>query len=105
MTAQVERLVLEKRIVPKGFNQIVGSSAAIGLGDGLTDDAVPEGALFALVQAEGGDVRYRDDGTDATADIGMLIPDGQNCWYCGTDLSAVSLFGDGTTINIAFYGE
>lgn len=99
---QVERSVLERVIAPKGFNQITSLATSRGLGYGLDDDAIPNGAIFALIQAEG-DLRWRDDGTDPTASVGMLIPDGQSIWYTG-NLAEIEIIGDGSTANISFYG-
>jgi len=49
-----------------GFQQITVSTTAVGL-------TVPQGALFAVVEIESNAIRYRDDGTDPTASVGMLV--------------------------------
>lgn len=51
---------------PKGYQQITDLSSAQPL-------TVPTGAVVAVIVAEGGMVRYRDDGTDPTANAGMPI--------------------------------
>src|SRR6266852_2716499 len=49
-----------------GFQTITVSSTAIGL-------TVPRGALFAVAVVETASIRYRDDGTDPTSTVGMLV--------------------------------
>jgi hypothetical protein len=44
------------------------------------------GGSGALLQAEDQVVRYRADGVDPTADIGMMIAAGETIWFAG-DLS------------------
>lgn len=50
----------------KGFQQITTLSAAAAL-------TIPAGTRKALIQAEGQAVRWRSDGTDPTAAVGMRI--------------------------------
>jgi hypothetical protein len=53
---------------PAGPSEFITDlSAAVGFSQ------IPAGALFAVVQAETQNVRYRDDGTDPTASVGMLL--------------------------------
>jgi hypothetical protein len=48
--------------------------AAVGLADAFTDWAsLRPQVAHAVVQAEGGDVRWRDDGIHPTATVGMLL--------------------------------
>lgn len=54
----------------RGYSQITGLSSAKSLG------TVPAGATHALVQAEAKDIRWRADGTDPDANVGMLIAAG-----------------------------
>ncbi len=51
------------------------------------------GVMNALVQAEGGDLRYTTDGTTPTASRGFLVPDGQWTPDIITDPGQVLLFG------------
>lgn len=53
----------------KGFEQITDLASAQPL-------TVPAGTERAWLQAETADVRYRLDGEDAAADVGMLIKAG-----------------------------
>ena len=86
------------RFTPLGYTQITNLSAAVGLG------TIPAGATIAFVSIEGGECRYRDDGTAPTATIGMPIYAGQALQYSGT-LSAIQLIQTQATAtaNISFY--
>jgi hypothetical protein len=81
-----------------GYLQITSLSTATGL-------SIPKGALVALIQAETTDVRWRDDGTDPTASVGMLIGAGTTLAYTG-DLNEISFIqaSASATLNISFYG-
>lgn len=50
-----------------GYTQITNLSAAVGPG------TIPEGTETVLIQPQTQNVRYRDDGTDPTAAIGMIL--------------------------------
>lgn len=66
----------------------------------------PADSQAALIQAEGGGVRYRDDGTAATGTDGMLIADGNSVFYTG-DLDALTFAADGGgagLLNVLYYG-
>ena len=65
---------------------------------------VPSGATIAVVQAEGADVRWRDDGTAPTATVGMLLPAGAELRYTGA-LAALRLIqaSAGATVNVSYY--
>jgi hypothetical protein len=60
----------------KGYQQLTSLSSAASL-------TVPTGASFALIQAQDRDVRWRDDGTDPTASVGMVIAAGATVLYEG----------------------
>ena len=51
---------------PAGYQQITSLSSATGL-------TVPKNANVAIVQVEGAPIRWRDDGTDPTSSVGMLL--------------------------------
>jgi hypothetical protein len=80
MSGRVE-LVLDGRLVPAGYQQITDVSASVGL-------TVPTGSVLALVQAQDQAVRWRDDGTDPTGTVGMVLSAGETLVYNG-DLSAI----------------
>lgn len=81
-----------------GYLQITSLSSATGL-------TVPDNALVALIQAETQDVRWRDDGTDPTASVGMLIGAGSTLAYTG-DLNEIAFIqvSASAKLNISFYG-
>lgn len=85
-------------VIPVGYEQI-NPAAATGL-------TVPATAEVALIQAEGGKIRWRDDGTTPTGAIGMLVADGETLQYNG-DLDAFELIADGTAaataVNVSYY--
>lgn len=83
---------------PLGYQQIGTVSSAIGL-------TVPMGALVALIQAESQDVRWRDDGTNPTAETGLALAAGATLAYTG-DLSAIKFIevSASAKLNISYYG-
>ncbi len=91
---------VEGTSVPTGYQQIV--AATLASAQALTIPA--GGAEFALIQAELDAVRWRDDGTNPTASIGMLIPAGQTISYTG-DLTTFKAIRVGATsiLNVSYY--
>lgn len=83
--------------VPLGYQQITDLSASTGL-------TVPAGAKYAVIVAEAQAVRYRDDGTDPTATVGMPLAVGAQMVYSGT-LSALRFFEQtgGANLNVLYY--
>jgi hypothetical protein len=83
---------------PLGFQQISTLSSAVGL-------TVPAGALIALIQAESQDVRWRDDGSNPSATVGMTIGTGLTLPYTG-DLSAIKFIeiSASAKLNVSYYG-
>lgn len=82
-----------------GFSQIAVSGSAIGLG------VIPENVIMTLVTVDGGDVRFRDDGTNPTASIGMRVERGGALKY-DADPSVLKFINTSAaaTLNITFYG-
>ena len=83
---------------PKGFQQITSLSSATGL-------AVPTGAQYARIQCTAQAVRWRDDGTDPTATIGMHRPVNLDFIYDG-DLSAIKFIEEtaSAVLNVTYFG-
>lgn len=50
-----------------GYTQITNLVAAVGVG------TIPPGTEMILVQCQTQNVRYRDDGTDPTGTVGMVL--------------------------------
>jgi len=64
---------------PTAYAQYVDLSVAQKLTaapTGGTGAAMPDRVIRALIQPEGGDMRWCDDGTVPTAAIGMILKDG-----------------------------
>lgn len=84
--------------IPLGYQQITSLSSAVAL-------TVPQGAKRALIQAEAQDVRWRDDGTNPTASVGMIIAVGDKLPYTGS-LGAIRLIEvtASAKLNVSYYG-
>lgn len=78
--------------------QLTGFSSAKAL------QAVPDGAFRALIQAEGQNVRWTDDGNDPTTSTGIQLAAGDDFWYPG-DLSALKFIQEAATakLNVSYY--
>ena len=68
--------------------------------------AIPTYARAALIQAEGGNVRWKDDGTDPTTTEGMLLMEDDSMFY-EFDLADIRFIADAATpdatLNVSFY--
>jgi len=80
-------------LVLLGYQQITSLSSAVGL-------TVPTGATLALIQAESQNVRWRDDGTDPTASVGMYIVADSVLPYTGK-LSAIKFIQTTARANLS----
>lgn len=81
-----------------GYEQVAITALAVV---GLTP---PRGSFYAVIQADGCVVRWRDDGTDPTTTVGMKLADGGELVYDAT-LEAIGLIaasGSGV-LNISYY--
>jgi hypothetical protein len=94
--------VKDASLQPKGYQQITALSASTAL-------TIPDGARYALIEAETQAVRYRDDGTAPTAGIGMLLAPASATayialWYTGK-LSALRFIevAASAKLNISYY--
>lgn len=89
---------------PLGYVQI--ANAGLVAAAAITLPASPSGMLplFAIIQSNGGTIRWRDDGVDPDASTGMLIPSGGELLYSG-ELDKIRLIeSTGTPIaDIAIY--
>jgi len=90
-------MVMGTRLV-KGYQQITALSSAAAL-------TVPDEARIALIQAESKSVRWRDDGTNPTASVGMVLDAGAAMLYDGS-LSAIRFIETAASakLNISYYG-
>lgn len=93
--------VVPAQSVEEGYKQITDLSAAVGLG------SIPTNALRVFIIPEGADVRWRDDGTNPTAAIGMPLAVGQPLDYTGADLTKIKFIEQtgGAKLNCVFYNQ
>lgn len=83
--------------VAKGYQQITSLSSATAL-------TVPAGSTSATIVAETQDVRWRDDGVNPTATVGMLLPKGTQLQYSG-NLAALKFIETtaSAALNVSYY--
>lgn len=81
-----------------GCGQLTSLSAAAGF------SSVPAGALLVSISVEGQSVRLRDDGTNPTASVGLLLPVG-GPWPYQANLAGVKFIqtAASATISYCFY--
>jgi len=88
-----------------GYQQLGTLSSAIGLDvPPRTPNGSSAKANFALIIAETQNVRWRDDGVDPTASVGMLLVAGTPLQYDG-DLSKIKFIETTASakLNISYY--
>lgn len=89
-----------------GYQQLDSLSSAAGLTVPSRDptSGMTTKANFALIVAEAQDVRWRDDGTDPTATVGMLLKTGVIFQYDG-DLSKIKFIetAGSAKVNVSYY--
>jgi hypothetical protein len=82
-----------------GYQQITSLSGATAL-------TVPAGATYCIVTAESQAVRWRDDGTNPTASVGMPIASGNSYSFNGAANLAALRFIEQTAsaiLNVSYY--
>lgn len=87
-----------KQWTPTGYQQITSLSSATAL-------TIPAaGADMAIIQAETQAVRFRDDGTNPTASVGMPLATGVFMQFDG-DLSVLKFIEQTTSakLNVLYY--
>lgn len=82
---------------PLGYQQVTGLSAVKTL-------TVPADTRIALIQPEAQNVRWRDDGTNPTASVGMIITADSILTFDG-DLSTMEFIEVAATakLNVSYY--
>lgn len=83
----------------KGYQQLTSLASATTL-------TVPAGTSVALIQAEAQDVRWRDDGTNPTATVGMILSAGQTLLYDAADLAIIAFIQTAASakVNVTYLG-
>lgn len=89
--------IRDTALKPLGFEQITGLSVVKSLN-------VPANATLAVIQAESPGVRYRDDGIDPTAAVGMFIAGGTEI-KCRGNLPKMRFIegAAGAKLNVSYY--
>lgn len=89
---------------PLGYQQIANASLASAIGITLPAAVAGIGPGYAIIQCQGGAVRWRDDGTDPTTTVGMTIPANGELDYCG-ELTAIKFIASSGTpiLDISIY--
>ena len=87
-----------------GYEQITVNTAKGLTVPSRTPNGLNEKPVFALIVAEGAAVRWRDDGTDPTASIGMPLAVGVPLQYDG-DLNKIKFIQQAANgiINVSYY--
>lgn len=87
---------IQGHLEPCGYQQISSLAAATAL-------TWPNQAKLAMVQPETKDVRWRDDGTDPTAAIGMILVANDILVYTGTAAIKFIEVAASGKLNITYY--
>lgn len=89
--------------VPLGYGQIVALAGPKGL-DNVTG-GIPTGSHMVVLQAEAQNIRWRDDGTDPTATVGMRLLTTQHPYDFHGDLTQIKFIAEtaGAILNVSFY--
>ena len=86
---------------PFGYQQITVTTV-IGFTLPTLINGQPVG--YAVIQCNGGVVRWRDDGVAPTATVGMSLPSGAELDYSGEMTALVFILSSGTPIlDITYY--
>lgn len=98
LVAATGERVIDGYLEPAGFTRITSLSSAAGLG------TIPTDVKLTLIQPETQSVRWRDDGTNPTASVGMLLAVGDVLVYNGNP-AALKLIETtaSATVNVTFY--
>ena len=85
-------------LIPLGYQQLTSLSSAAGL-------TVPANTKCALIQAESQSIRWRDDGTNPTTSVGMVLSAGESLFFTGS-LSAFKAIETTASakLNVSYYG-
>jgi hypothetical protein len=84
---------------PLGYQQMTSITAATAL------PSIPASATMATITVEAQAVRYRDDGVNPTASVGVLLPVGTvQTFYGAAELAALKFIAatSGAILNVAY---
>ena len=96
-TKEARTYIVDSKLIPLKYQQITSLGTAVGL-------EPPQHARIALIQAVAQSVRWRDDGTNPTATVGMQLEAGRDILYTG-DLTKLKLIEEAASaeVNILYY--
>lgn len=83
---------------PIAYEQITGLNSAKGL------TTIPNGCTLAMIQPESQNVRWRDDQSNPTASVGMIIVANDILFYSG-NLADIKFIETGASakLNVTYY--
>lgn len=89
---------------PSGYAQYASLASVVTLNTApAIGPALPDWSIRALIQPEGGDARWRDDGSDPSVAVGMILKDSIVLEYEG-DLGMIRFIGGGAVkLNVTYY--
>jgi hypothetical protein len=96
--------VLFSTRTPLGYQQISAATLAAATPLTLPPPGNGQNIGYARIQADGGTVRWRDDGVAPTAAVGMQIADGGFLDYYGDFTKFQAILSTSTpTLNVSYY--
>jgi hypothetical protein len=89
---------------PMGYQQISNASLQASIGLTLPANANGWAPGYVVIQVQGGNVRWRDDGVAPTAAVGMTLPSGAELDYSG-DLSMLRFISSSLVpiLDVSYY--
>ena len=89
-----------------GYFQATDVGASLGFA-AIAGGAIPDGTEFVEVAVRGQAVRWRGDGTNPTAAVGMPLPVGTTRFFTQQRLAAVRFIEQvaGAVLDCTFYGR
>jgi hypothetical protein len=81
---------------PLGYQQYTSLSAATGL------SPIPAGTIYIVVTVESAGIRWRDDGTNPTASVGMPVSSGASFSYTA-NFAAIKFIQQSASATIDVY--
>jgi hypothetical protein len=103
--AQTAVLSYPPPVRPLGYCQLSVGASAVALT--TCTGGIPAGTVLVNLTVSTANLRYRDDGTNPTATVGIPILQGQNVPYSGNNPAALVFIAQSGTaaIDIGFYGR
>jgi hypothetical protein len=96
--------MISQACTPMGFVAVTVAASAVGFSSvvvtATTNFTVPPGSNLALLVAETGNVRWRDDGISPTPTSGMLMQTSQPPLEYSGDLNAIQFVAVSGTVQI-----